>query len=49
MTNIESAAKQDVSATRRGVRAWMANHPFLWGVLACAGGAFVVVFLGLVW
>lgn len=42
MTNIESAAKQDVSAARTGLRAWMANHPFLWGAIACAVGAFVV-------
>ena len=49
MTNIESAAKQDVSSARTGLRAWMANHPFLWGAIACGVGAFVVVFLGLVW
>ncbi|MDE1904478.1 MAG: hypothetical protein KGI46_11520 [Alphaproteobacteria bacterium] len=42
MTNIESAAKQDVSAARTGLRAWMANHPFLWGAIACGAGAFVV-------
>jgi len=49
MTNIETAAKQDLSSARRGVRAWMANHPFLWGAIACDVGAFVVVFAGLVW
>ena len=49
MTNIESAAKQDVSAARRGVRAWMANHPFLWGAIACGAGAFVVVFAFVAW
>ena len=49
MTNIESAAKQDVSSARRGLRAWMENHPFLWGAITCAAGAFVVVFVGLAW
>lgn len=49
MTNIESAAKQDVSSARRGVRAWMANHPFLWGAIAGGVGAFVVVFAALAW
>ena len=49
MINIESAAKQDVSSARTGVRAWMANHPFLWGAIACAVGAFVVAFAALAW
>lgn len=49
MTNIESAAKQDVAAARSGVRGWMANHPFLWGALACAVGAFAVGFAALAW
>lgn len=49
MTNIESAAKQDIAAARRDVRAWMANHPFLWGAIACAVGAFVAAFAALVW
>jgi len=49
MTNIESAAKQDVSAARSGLRAWMENHPFLWGAIACGAGALVVVFAALAW
>lgn len=49
MTNIESAAKQGIAAARSGVRAWMANHPLLWGAIACAVGAFVVVFAVLAW
>lgn len=49
MTNIESAAKQDVSSARRGVRAWMASHPFLRGAIACGVGAFVVVFVFVAW
>lgn len=48
MSNIESAANQDVAAARSGVRAWMASHPFLWGVIACAIGALVVL-VGLAW
>lgn len=49
MTNIESAAKQDIAATRAGVRGWMAKHPFLWGAIACAVGAFVVAFAAAAW
>ncbi len=49
MTNLESAAKQDVLAARSGLRAWMANHPFLWGAIACAVGAFVVIFAVVAW
>lgn len=49
MTNIESAAKQDIAAARSGVRAWMANHPFLWDALACAVGAFVAAFAAMAW
>ncbi|HEV2263716.1 MAG TPA: hypothetical protein VGR79_04200 [Stellaceae bacterium] len=49
MTNIESVAKQDLASARSGLRAWMANHPFLWGAITCAVGAFVVVFVGLAW
>lgn len=49
MTDIESAAQQDVLAARRGLRAWMANHPFLWGAIACGAGASVVVFAALAW
>lgn len=43
MSNLETAAKQDVTSARRGVRAWMAGHPFLWGAIACAAGALAVV------
>jgi len=39
MTNIETAAKQDVTAARTGIRGWMASHPFFWGAIACAVGA----------
>ncbi|MGH6975449.1 MAG: hypothetical protein ACREED_00325 [Stellaceae bacterium] len=49
MTNIESAAKQDITAARAGIRGWMARHPFLWGAIACAVGALVVAFVGLAW
>ncbi|HYL31991.1 MAG TPA: hypothetical protein VEU53_02435 [Stellaceae bacterium] len=49
MTNIETAAKQDVVAARAGIRGWMAAHPFLWGALAGAVGAGVVVFAALAW
>lgn len=49
MTNIESAAKQDITATRRGLRAWMADHPFLWGAIAAAAGVFAVAFAALAW
>ena len=41
MTNLESAAKQDVAAARTGIRAWMASHPFAWGAIAGAAGALV--------
>jgi hypothetical protein len=47
MTSIESAAKQDVAATRSGVCAWMANHPFTWGAIACAVGALAVALLAI--
>jgi len=42
MTNIETAAKQDVSSARAGIRFWMARHPFAWGAIACAVGALAV-------
>jgi hypothetical protein len=45
MTNLESAAKQDVAAARTGLRTWMANHPFTWGAIACATGAAVVALI----
>ena len=48
MSDIEPAAKHDVAAARTGIRGWMAAHPFLWGVIACAVGA-AVVFAGVVW
>ncbi len=48
MTNIETAAKQDVTAARTGLRAWMANHPFTWGAIACAVGALAAVLAALV-
>lgn len=49
MTNIETAAKQDLASARAGIRGWMAAHPFLWGALACAAGAFVAVFAAVAW
>ncbi|GEM_PF-5766234 len=42
MTDIEAAAKRDVAAARKNVRAWMADHPFLWGAIAAGAGALVV-------
>jgi hypothetical protein len=39
MTNLESAARQDVAVARSGLRAWMANHPFTWGAIAATAGA----------
>ena len=45
MTNIESAAKQDVAAARTGLRAWMANHPFAWGAIAGVAGATIVALI----
>ena len=49
MTNIETADRQDVVAARAGIRGWMATHPFLWGAIACAIGAFVVIFAAVAW
>jgi hypothetical protein len=49
MTNIETAAKQDLASARAGIRGWMAAHPFLWGAIACAVGAAVVLFAGVAW
>ena len=48
MTNIETAAKQDVTAARTGLRAWMASHPIAWGAIACAVGALAVALAALV-
>lgn len=48
MTNLESAAKQDVTAVRTGVRAWMANHPFAWGGIAAAAGALAAALIAVV-
>ncbi|MDE2229886.1 MAG: hypothetical protein KGL11_12720 [Alphaproteobacteria bacterium] len=45
MTNIETAAKQDLASARTGIRAWMANHPFRWGAIAGAAGALAVVLI----
>ena len=39
MSNLETAAKQDLASARSGLRAWMADHPFAWGALAGAAGA----------
>lgn len=48
MTNIETAAKQDVTAARAGIRAWMANHPFTWGAIACAVGVLAAALIAAV-
>jgi hypothetical protein len=48
MTNLESAARQDVAAARTGIRAWMANHPFTWGAIACGAGAAAVALIAVV-
>lgn len=48
MTNLESAAKQDVAAARTGLRAWMSAHPFAWGAIAGVAGAIVAALAALV-
>jgi hypothetical protein len=47
MTDFESAAKHDVASARTGLRAWMANHPFTWGAIACAAGAAAVALVAI--
>ncbi len=49
MANIETIAKQDAASMRRGVRLWMANHPFLSGAIACAAGALAVLLAAIAW